>query len=59
MGISSAVSLMLSALIGLVLALLTWGLLRHRRQKADVHSTSHDGTLLALRVLAAFALGSS
>jgi hypothetical protein len=44
-------------MVGLVLALVTWGLLRLRRQQDGSPIASPDGALLALLALAAFALG--
>jgi hypothetical protein len=54
---ASPIPLLLSLLVGLVLGLVTWGLLRLRRQKDGFLSASPDGALLALLALAAFALG--
>jgi NhaP-type Na+/H+ or K+/H+ antiporter len=51
------IPLLLSILVGLVLGLVTWGLLRLRRQKDDVQAGFPDGALLALLAVAAFALG--
>jgi NhaP-type Na+/H+ or K+/H+ antiporter len=51
------IPLLLSILVGLVLGLVTWGVLRLRRQRDESQSTSPDGVLLALFALAAFALG--
>jgi len=51
------IPLLLSILVGLVLGLVTWGLLRLRRQEDDSQAASPDGALLGLLALAAFALG--
>jgi NhaP-type Na+/H+ or K+/H+ antiporter len=53
----SPILLLLSILVGLVLGLVTRGLLQLRRQKEDAEAASPDGALLGLLVLAAFALG--
>ena len=51
------IPLLLSALVGLVLALVTWGFLRLRRHLDEAQAASPDGALLVLLALAAFALG--
>ena len=51
------IPVLVSILAGLVLALVTWGLLRLRRHGEDAQAASPDGALLALLAVAAFALG--
>jgi hypothetical protein len=54
----SAIPLLLSVLIGLLLGLLAWGLLRIRhRTDGDAVMESRDDVLLGLLALGAFALG--
>ncbi len=51
------IPLLLSLLVGLVLGLVTWGLLRLRRYQDEAQAASLDSALLVLLALAAFALG--
>jgi hypothetical protein len=53
----NAIPLLLSALIGFLLGLVTWGALRMSRKTDDVQPASGDDVLLGLAALAAFALG--
>jgi hypothetical protein len=53
----SAIPLLLSLLAGLALGAVTGGALRLARCKDDTGSVGHDGMLLGLLALAAFALG--
>jgi hypothetical protein len=53
-----AVPLLLSILVGLLLAFLAWGLLRVRRQAdGSIATGTRDELLLGLLALAAFCLG--
>jgi hypothetical protein len=53
-----AVPLLLSGLVGLLLALLAWGLLRIQRQAdGSITTETRDDLLLGLLALAAFSLG--
>ena len=53
-----AVPLLLSVLVGLLLALLAWGLLRIQRQAdGSIATETRDDLLLGLLALAAFCLG--
>jgi hypothetical protein len=54
---ASAIPLLLSALVGVLLGLVSWGVLQLHRRTYDAQLASHDGALLALLALAAFALG--
>lgn len=53
----SPIPWLLSVLVGLVLGLVTWGLLRLRGENDEPQAACRDGALLALLALAAFALG--
>jgi hypothetical protein len=53
----SAIPLMISVLTGLLLGLVTWGLLRLRRSRKDAPMETDDDVLLGLLALAAFSLG--
>jgi hypothetical protein len=53
-----AAPLLLSVMIGLILALLLWGLVRVRgRQGGDAALETHDELIIGFLVLAAFVLG--
>lgn len=53
-----AIAVLLAVLVGLLFGLLTWGLLQMRSYEAGEASIGgHDGVLVGLLVLAAFALG--
>jgi nitrate reductase gamma subunit len=52
------VPLLLGALAGLLLSLITWGLWQVRRHATEDNSIeTHDSMLLALLILAAFSFG--
>ena len=53
----SAIPLVLSVLVGLVVGLVAWGTLRLRLRKGDEPAATHDWAMLGLLVLAAFAMG--
>ena len=53
-----AMALLLAVLVGLLFGLLAWGLVRMRSYEGGEASIRvHDGVLVGLLVLAAFALG--
>jgi hypothetical protein len=53
----STIPLLVSLLVGFVLGVVTWGVLRLARRKEDAELASYDGVLLGLLALSAFALG--
>ena len=54
---ASGIPLILSVLAGLVVGLVTWGILRLRLRKGDELAGAQDEAVVGLLVLAAFALG--
>ncbi len=58
MSYTHAIPLLLSILVGLVLGLMAWELLRYRKQALDITQMgTRNDLLLGLLVLAAFGLG--
>jgi hypothetical protein len=53
----TSIPLLLSVLVGLVLGVVTWGLVLLGRRKDDAQAAAADGAFLVLLAVAAFALG--